>query len=242
MGHDRTAQGHDLLHRTDRYTRFQELARSLAEGVNDVSTIQQSLLRNLDVTDAALISQARLSRDVAQQLFSIRTVPFGSLTERLYRILRQTSKELDKRANLEIGGAQTELDRSVLEKLVGPLEHLLRNALEAMEHQDEARVEISTRRVAGTDTDFVEIKVADNGPGFLRDIVHQAFEPYVTSKPKGTGLGLAIVKKLIEEHGGHINARNREQGGAEISILIPLSLDASGQSLNRRHDHRRERA
>ena len=121
------------------------------------------------------------------------------------------------------------------------LHNLLRNALEAMEHQDEARVEISTR-VAGPDSDFVEIKVADNGPGFLRDIVHQAFEPYVTSKPKGTGLGLAIVKKLIEEHGGHINARNREQGGAEISILIPLSLDASGQSLNRRHDHRRERA
>ena len=122
------------------------------------------------------------------------------------------------------------------------LHNLLRNALEAMEHQDEARVEISTRRVGGADTDFVEIKVADNGPGFLGDIVHQAFEPYVTSKPKGTGLGLAIVKKLIEEHGGHINARNREQGGAEISILIPLSLDASGQSLTRRHDHRRERA
>jgi chemosensory pili system protein ChpA (sensor histidine kinase/response regulator) len=114
----------------DRYTRFQELARSLAEGVNDVSTIQQSLLRNLDVTDAALISQARLSRDVAQQLFSIRTVPFGSLSERLYRILRGTAKELDKRANLEIGGAQTELERSVLEKLVGPLEHLLRNSLD----------------------------------------------------------------------------------------------------------------
>jgi two-component system, NtrC family, nitrogen regulation sensor histidine kinase NtrY len=122
------------------------------------------------------------------------------------------------------------------------LHNLLRNALEAMEHQDEARVEISTRRVGGSDAEFLEIKVADNGPGFLRDIVHQAFEPYVTSKPKGTGLGLAIVKKLVEEHGGQINARNREQGGAEISILIPMSIDASGQSLNRRHDHRRERA
>jgi PAS domain S-box-containing protein len=122
------------------------------------------------------------------------------------------------------------------------LHNLLRNALEAMEHQDEARVEISTRRAAGADADFVEIKVADNGPGFLRDIVHQAFEPYVTSKPKGTGLGLAIVKKLVEEHGGEIKARNREQGGAEISILIPMSVDASGQSLHRRHDHRRERA
>jgi PAS domain S-box-containing protein len=122
------------------------------------------------------------------------------------------------------------------------LHNLLRNALEAMEHQDEARVEISTRRVAGAEADLVEIRVADNGPGFLRDIVHQAFEPYVTSKPKGTGLGLAIVKKLVEEHGGEIKARNREQGGAEISILIPISVDASGHSLNRRHDHRRERA
>jgi PAS domain S-box-containing protein len=122
------------------------------------------------------------------------------------------------------------------------MHNLLRNALEAMEHQDEAHVEVSTRRAAGAEADFVEIKVADNGPGFLRDIVHQAFEPYVTSKPKGTGLGLAIVKKLVEEHGGEIKARNREQGGAEISILIPMSVDAGGQSLNRRHDHRRERA
>ncbi len=122
------------------------------------------------------------------------------------------------------------------------LHNLLRNALEATEHQDEPRVEVSTRRVVSPDSDLLEIKVADNGPGFLGDIVHQAFEPYVTSKPKGTGLGLAIVKKLVEEHGGQISARNREQGGAEISILIPMSVDAGGQSLNRRHDHRRERA
>jgi nitrogen fixation/metabolism regulation signal transduction histidine kinase len=111
-----------------------------------------------------------------------------------------------------------------------------------MEHQNDARVEVSTRRVTSVEADLVEIKVADNGPGFLNEIVHQAFDPYVTSKPKGTGLGLAIVKKLVEEHGGQISARNREQGGAEISILIPVSIDASGQSLNRRHDHRRERA
>ena len=122
------------------------------------------------------------------------------------------------------------------------LHNLLRNALEATEHQDQASVEISTRRVTSAESELVEIKVADNGPGFLRDIVDQAFDPYVTSKPKGTGLGLAIVKKLIEEHGGEIRARNREQGGAEISILIPMLVDAGGQLLNRRHDHRRERA
>jgi nitrogen fixation/metabolism regulation signal transduction histidine kinase len=122
------------------------------------------------------------------------------------------------------------------------LHNLLRNAIEAMEHQEDARVEISTRRVQNADTDLVEIKVGDNGPGFSGDIVHQAFDPYVTSKPKGTGLGLAIVKKLVEEHGGQISARNREQGGAEISILIPISVDAGSHSLGRRLDHRRERA
>ncbi|MEO6927622.1 MAG: Hpt domain-containing protein, partial [Casimicrobiaceae bacterium] len=95
----------------DRYTRFQELTRSLAEGVNDVSTVQQSLLKNLDDADAALVAQARMSREVSQQLFAIRTVPFGSVSERLYRILRATARELDKRVNLEILGAQVELDR-----------------------------------------------------------------------------------------------------------------------------------
>jgi len=155
----------------DRYTHFQELTRSLAEGINDVSTVQHSLLKNLDDADAALLAQARLSREVQQRLFSIRTVPFGSLSERLYRILRTTAKELDKRANLEIHGAKVELDRSVLEKLVGPLEHLLRNALDHGIESREARVkagkletgEISlTVRQVGNE---VVIDLADDGAG-----------------------------------------------------------------------------
>ncbi|HTP99020.1 MAG TPA: hybrid sensor histidine kinase/response regulator, partial [Casimicrobiaceae bacterium] len=142
----------------DRYTRFQELTRSLAEGINDVSTVQQSLLKNLDDADAALLAQARMSREVQQRLFSIRTVPFGSLSERLYRIMRATAKELDKRANLEIHGAQVELDRSVLEKLVGPLEHLLRNALD---HGIESR---ETRRAAGkSETGEISLTVRQVG-------------------------------------------------------------------------------
>ena len=159
----------------DRYTRFQELARSLGEGVNDVSTVQQSLLKNLDVADAALIAQGRLARDVQQQLFSIRTVPFGSLSERLYRILRGTARELGKRANLEIRGGQTELDRAVLEKLVGPLEHLLRNALD---HGIEPRgrrakagksetgeITLTVRQVANE----IAIELADDGAGLDLD-------------------------------------------------------------------------
>ena len=122
--------------------------------------------------------------------------------------------------------------------------NLIRNALEAMEHSHDAWLQISTRYVRDGGLELVEIKVQDNGPGFLDEIVAGAFDPYVTSKPKGTGLGLAIVKKLVEEHGGRISARNRRQGGAEISILLPITGEAEDALLlgARRRDQRRERA
>ena len=101
----------------------------MAESVNDVATVQQNLLKNLDDANAAIIAQARLNREVQQELMAVRMVPFGSLADRLYRIVRQTSKELNKRVNLEISGSQVELDRSVLDKMGAPLEHMLRNAV-----------------------------------------------------------------------------------------------------------------
>jgi chemosensory pili system protein ChpA (sensor histidine kinase/response regulator) len=113
----------------DRFTRFQELTRMMAESVNDVATVQQNLLKNLDDANAAIIAQARLNREVQQELMSVRMVPFGSISDRLYRIVRQASKEIGKRANLEISGAQLELDRTVLDKMLAPLEHMLRNAV-----------------------------------------------------------------------------------------------------------------
>ena len=70
--------------------------------------------------------------------------------------------------------------------------------------------------------DMVQIRVEDNGPGFQTGAVSQVFDPYVTTKPKGTGLGLAIVKKLVEEHAGTIRAGNRREGGAVISIRLPV--------------------
>jgi nitrogen fixation/metabolism regulation signal transduction histidine kinase len=67
----------------------------------------------------------------------------------------------------------------------------------------------------------VRMSITDNGPGFDARLISRAFEPYVTSKPKGTGLGLPVVKKIIEEHGGRIELKNRKDGsGAIISILL----------------------
>src|SRR5574343_1577355 len=113
----------------DRFTRFQELTRFMAESVNDVATVQQNLLKNLDDANAAILAQARLNRGLQQELMGVRMLPFASQAERLYRIVRQTAKEVGKRANFDIVGGQVEIDRSVLEKMMAPIEHMLRNAV-----------------------------------------------------------------------------------------------------------------
>ncbi|MDR1368429.1 MAG: Hpt domain-containing protein, partial [Candidatus Accumulibacter sp.] len=113
----------------DRFTRFQELTRMMAESVNDVGNVQQNLLKNLDSIHSALLVQSRLNKEIQWDLMTIRMLPFGTIKDRLYRIVRQVSKELGKRANLEIRGEQVELDRSVLDRMIPPLEHLLRNAI-----------------------------------------------------------------------------------------------------------------
>ncbi len=113
----------------DRFTRFQELTRFMAESVNDVATVQQSLLKNLDDANAAILAQSRLNRSLQQELMGVRMLPFASQTERLYRIVRQTAKEMGKRANLDIVGGQVDIDRSVLDKMLAPIEHMLRNAV-----------------------------------------------------------------------------------------------------------------
>ena len=155
----------------DRFTRFQELTRMMAESVNDVSTVQQTLNKVADDTDSALAAQARLNRELQQDLMRIRMVPIGSVVERLHRVVRQTSKEVGKRANLDIRGVNVELDRSALERITGPLEHLLRNAITHGLEKPEARVakgkpamgEISLEvRQEGNEVTLV---LADDGAG-----------------------------------------------------------------------------
>ena len=125
----------------DRFTRLQELTRFMNESVHDVQTIQHTLLKNLDETTALLQMQGRLSRELQQNLMNVRMVSFNSIADRLYRIVRQTGKELNKRANLELQGTGVELDRSVLEKMVAPFEHLLRNSIVHGLESDQLRVE-----------------------------------------------------------------------------------------------------
>ncbi|MCE1184627.1 MAG: Hpt domain-containing protein, partial [Rhodocyclales bacterium] len=159
----------------DRYTRLQELTRMMAESVGDVTTVQQNLLRNLDGAEAALQSQARMARELQQSLMRVRMVPFDSLSERLYRLVRQASKELGRRANLDVVGGQTEIDRSVLEAMVGPLGHLARNAIahgielpEARRAAGKSEIGQITVRVAYEGNEVL-IEFRDDGAGLNFD-------------------------------------------------------------------------
>ena len=155
----------------DRYTRLQELTRMMAEGLNDALSIQQGLAKNLGEADAALSQQARLGRELQQDLMRMRALPFATLDDRLQRIVRQTARDLGKKAELEIQGGQVELDRSVLERIAAPFEHLLRNALAhgiempearaAAGKSDTGRISISLRQEANE----IVLVVADDGAG-----------------------------------------------------------------------------
>jgi len=155
----------------DRFTRLQELTRMIAESVEDVATIQQAMSKGLQTSVADLSSQYRLTRELQQQLMRVRLVPFASISERLFRVARQAAKEVGKRVNVDLGGGGTELDRVVLERMAGPIEHMVRNAIvHGVEKPD-------VRRAAGKaesgelqlevrqEGNEIEIVIADDGSG-----------------------------------------------------------------------------
>lgn len=172
----------------DRFTRLQELTRMIAESVNDVATIQATLLGNLDQSEAALQQQNRMNRDLQQSLLSARMLPFKQISERMQRIVRQTARELKKSVDLVIEGEATEIDRSVLDKLGAPLEHLLRNAVaHGIETPAERRkigkpdVGVITLKISQAN-DEINIIVNDDGAGInLKRIRDKAIKNNILS-------------------------------------------------------------
>ncbi|HET9822830.1 MAG TPA: Hpt domain-containing protein [Burkholderiaceae bacterium] len=186
----------------DRFTRFQELTRMMAESVNDVATVQRTLQRTLQGTEDDLAAQARLTRDLQDDLLRTRMVEFESLSERLYRVARQAAKELQKQVRLDIAGGTIEVDRGVLERMGGAFEHLVRNSVT---HGIEAP---EVRSARGKDASG-QITVA---------VAQEGNEVTVEFRDDGGGLDLARIRERGIAMG--LLAAEAAAGDADLANLI----------------------
>ncbi len=214
----------------DRFTRLQELTRMMAESVNDVGSVQQNLLRTVDSASDDLVSQARLTRDLQQDLMRVRMVQFASISERLFRVTRQASKELDKRVNLDIRGSSVEMDRSVLERMAGPFEHLLRNAIvHGIESKDRRRAggknEIGELLVqVRQEGNEVVIQFNDDGGGLNVDRIREKAQ---TQGLLGDGMSESEVNDLIFHPGFSTADAVTELAGRGVGMDVVRSEAAA---------------
>jgi two-component system sensor kinase FixL len=101
--------------------------------------------------------------------------------------------------------------------------NLIRNAIEAMEHEPRRTLAITARREEGQ----VEIGVADTGPGLAPEVASQLFQPFVTTKPDGMGIGLSICRTIIESHHGRLWAEDNPGGGTVFRFTLPIAAEDS---------------
>ncbi|MEZ5581002.1 MAG: chemotaxis protein CheA, partial [Candidatus Competibacteraceae bacterium] len=113
----------------DRFTELQQLSRSLMEIADDLGNVGNTLGEQTREVGSLLDQQAKVNKEIQQGLMRTGMVRFGSIVPRLRRVVRQAAQELGKRAELLVGGEEAEVDRTVLENMVAPLEHMLRNSL-----------------------------------------------------------------------------------------------------------------
>ena len=155
----------------DRYSQLQQLARSLSESASDMLELKETLAFKARESETLLIQQARVNTELQEGLMRTRMVPFNRLLPRLRRTVRQVSRDLTKEVDFHAYNAEGELDRNVLERMVPPLEHMLRNAVDhgieradvrrSFGKPDAGRIDLRLSREAGD----VVIEIADDGAG-----------------------------------------------------------------------------
>ncbi|MHB1869938.1 MAG: hybrid sensor histidine kinase/response regulator [Steroidobacteraceae bacterium] len=179
----------------DRYSSIQQFSRALAETANDVASLQQ-LLENLTKDAHTLLQQqARTMTELQNGLMRTRMVPFQQHVQRLSRIVRQAASDTGKRAELLVEGAAGELDRQVLERMLPPFEHMLRNAVvHGIEFPEEraargkpsvGRIELQLRREGAQ----VVVRLTDDGAGMNLEAI----------RAKGRALGLIPPGPVSDE-------------------------------------------
>lgn len=155
----------------EQYSNFYHLSKSLAESASDLLDFRTSLTEKIRDTESLLLQQSRIQADLQENLIRTRLVPFSHLLPRLQRTVRQTALALNRPTQLLVHNTEGELDRSILERLVVPLEHMLRNAIDHGIEDQQTRlsqgkpsigtIELSIRR-HGTD---VVLQLKDDGRG-----------------------------------------------------------------------------
>ena len=186
----------------DRFTRFQELTRFMAESVNDVATLQRSLQRTLQSSEDELALQARLTRELQDDLLRTRMVEFESLADRLHRTARQAARETAKQVRLDIVGGAIEIDRGVLERMAGPFEHLLRNSV-----------------AHGIEAPAARAKAGKEAGGVVTVTVAQAGnEVAVEFADDGAGLDMARIRQRAVERG--LLAADATATDAELGQMV----------------------
>lgn len=169
----------------DRYSMIQQLSRALSETVNDLTELGDTMHDLSRDTETLLVQQARVNNDLQDGLLRTRMVPFLSQVSRLQRVVRQTAQTIHKVAALRVEGGEGEMDRSILNRMLGPLEHLLRNAVA---HGIELPEE---RRKAGKPVEgSIELSLAREGA----DVV-------ITIRDDGRGLDLERIRARAVERG-----------------------------------------
>ncbi|QJD60048.1 response regulator [Pseudomonas sp. gcc21] len=163
----------------DRYSQLQQLSRSLFESASDLLDLKETLASKSRDAETLLIQQARVNTELQEGLMRTRMVPFDRLLPRMRRVVRQVAGELGKQVELVVGNAEGEMDRSVLERMIGPLEHMLRNAVdhgiempagrEAAGKPEEGRITLDLRREGSE----IVLQLADDGKGINLDAVRR---------------------------------------------------------------------
>jgi chemosensory pili system protein ChpA (sensor histidine kinase/response regulator) len=167
----------------DRYSNIQQLSRALAESASDLSSLKDLLQSLTTEAEGLLVQQSRVTAELQDGLMRTRMVPFERHVPRLTRLVRQIAKEADKRAELAVEGASGELDRQVLEKMLPPFEHMLRNAVvhgietsDERQKSDKSATGRITIRLHREGSEMV-IDVSDDGKGLDVDAIRsKAYE------------------------------------------------------------------
>jgi chemosensory pili system protein ChpA (sensor histidine kinase/response regulator) len=222
----------------DRYSSIQQFSRGLAETASDVASIQQLLETLTGDTQNLLQQQARTVTELQNGLMRTRMVPFQRHVQRLARIVRQAAADTGKRAELFVEGASGELDRQVLERMLPPFEHMLRNAvvhgIEAPEQRvargkpDTGRIELTLQREGAE----VMVRVSDDGAGMNLQAIREKALALGLLQP-GQSLSDEDAMQLILEPGFSTAGTITQQAGRGVGMdVVATEIKRLGGALH----------